>query len=74
MPSGRKSRAPSASSSAQNLSKSIGCFLIGSRITLSPTLLTRTSLPSKRNSFGSRTAWLRPCMNSFAVAVMANFS
>lgn len=60
MPSGKKSLPPSASSLAQNLSKSMGWFLIGSRITLSPTLLTRTSVPSKRNSFGRRTAWLRP--------------
>jgi hypothetical protein len=25
-------------------------------------------LPSMRNSFGSRTAWLRPCLKSLAVA------
>src|SRR6266404_6140369 len=73
IPSGRKSLAPSASSSAQNLSRSIGCFFSGSRITLSPTLLTRTSVPSKRNSFGRRTAWLRPCLNILAVALMTRF-
>src|SRR5215217_818244 len=28
---------------------------------------TKTSLPSKRNSAGSRTAWLRPVVKSFAV-------
>lgn len=30
----------------------------------------KTSLPSKRNSTGSRTAWLRPLRNSFAVRMM----
>src|SRR6266403_2012817 len=70
MPSGRKSRAPSSSRRANHASTSNGCFFSGSRITLSPTLLTRTSVPSKRNSLGRRTAWLRPCMNSLAVALM----
>ena len=28
---------------------------------------TKTSLPSKRNSAGRRTAWLRPWRNNFAV-------
>src|SRR6266403_4247265 len=70
MPSGRKSRAPSSSRRANHASTSNGCFFSGSRITLSPTLLTRTSVPSKRNSLGRRTAWLRPCMKSLAVALM----
>jgi len=52
------------------MSRSIGDLLTGSRITLSPTLLIRTSEPSKRNSLGRRTAWLRPCMKSLAVAAM----
>ncbi len=30
-----------------------------------------TSVPSKRNSFGSRTAWLSPFLNSFAVFIGA---
>ena len=29
-------------------------------------LLIRTSVPSKRNSLGRRTAWLRPLQNSLA--------
>src|SRR5712691_9913180 len=70
IPSGRKSRPPSSSRRANHASASNGCFVSGSRITLSPTLLTRTSVPSKRNSLGRRTAWLRPCMNSLAVALM----
>src|ERR1700722_5191319 len=70
MPSGRKSRPPSSSRRANHASASKGCFFSGSRITLSPTLLTRTSVPSKRNSLGRRTAWLRPDMNSLAVAFM----
>src|SRR6266567_76523 len=69
-PSGRKSRPPSSSRRANHASASNGCFVRDSRITLSPTLLTRTSVPSKRNSLGRRTAWLRPCMNSLAVALM----
>src|SRR5882724_1782238 len=70
MPSGRKSRAPSSSRRANHASTSNGCFFSGSRITLSPTLLTRTSVPSKRNSFGRRTACERPCMKSLAVDVI----
>jgi hypothetical protein len=45
MPSGRKSLAPSASSLAQNLSKSIGGFAIVSGITLSRILLMAPVLP-----------------------------
>src|SRR5258706_623717 len=40
----------------------------GVKITRSPSLLINTSLPSKRNSAGSRTAWLRPLLKIFAVA------
>jgi hypothetical protein len=36
---------------------------------LSPTFVTRTSFPGRRNSFGRRTAWLRPCIKIFAVEV-----
>src|SRR6476660_533970 len=52
MPSGRKSRPPSSSSRANHASTSNGGFFSGSRMTLSPILLTRTSVPSKRNSLG----------------------
>src|SRR5579859_6555022 len=45
-------------------------FFFGISTTLSPARAIRTSLPSKRNSFGRRTAWLRPFMNSLAVLVM----
>src|SRR5882724_4944126 len=69
-PSGRKSRPPSSSRRANHASASNGGFFNGSRMTLSPTLLTRTSVPSKRNSLARRTAWLRPCMNTLAVALM----
>src|SRR6185437_10136640 len=41
----------------------------GSRITVLPRLRMRTSLPSKRNSLGRRTACERPDQKSFAVAV-----
>ena len=30
---------------------------------------TRTSFPGRRNSLGKRTAWLPPCLNSFAVSM-----
>src|ERR1019366_3909816 len=36
------------------------------RTTLSPCRRTYTSVPLKRNSFGRRTAWLRPCWNNLA--------
>src|SRR5215510_3774547 len=42
---------------------------IGSSSTPRPTRRTRTSVPGRRNSLGSRTAWLRPCLKSLAVAV-----
>src|SRR5437016_2355261 len=61
------------SSPARQAAASKGFFSTGSRITLSPTLLTRTSVPSKRNSLGRRTAWLRPCLNILAVALMTRF-
>src|SRR6266436_3262334 len=34
----------------------------------------KTSLPSKRNSEGRRTAWLRPLRNSFAVRAIGGSS
>jgi hypothetical protein len=34
-----------------------------------PILLIKTSLPEKRNSLGSLTAWLRPFMNTLAVCM-----
>src|SRR6266404_7715382 len=69
-PSGRKSWPARAWTLASHLSKS-NFFSIGSRRTALPTLRTRTSLPGSRNSFGSRTAWLRPCMKIFAVVLPA---
>src|SRR6185437_5287740 len=42
-------------------------FAFGSSTTALPILLMRTSSPAKRNSFGRRTAWLSPFLNSFAV-------
>src|SRR5262249_41429753 len=36
----------------------------GSRSTPRPTRRTRTSFPGRWNSFGRRTAWLRPCLKS----------
>src|SRR5258705_2957 len=59
-----------SSSIARQAPASNGFFSIGSRTPLSPTLLTRTSLPSKRNYFGRRTPWLLPCMNSLAVGLL----
>src|ERR1017187_10135012 len=41
----------------------------GSRRSPSASRRTRTWLPSKRNSRGSRTAWLRPLRNSLAIPV-----
>ncbi len=72
MPSGRKSRPPSSSRRANHASASKGCFFSGSRITLSPTLLTRTSVPSKQNSSGSSTACERPCMKSLVIDVISH--
>src|SRR5947199_2641454 len=60
------------SSSASQAAASNGFLPSGSRMTLSPTLLTRTSLPANRNSFGRRTAWLRPCLNILPVAPMVS--
>ena len=40
---------------------------LGGRITCSPSLRMYTSVPSKRNSAGRRTAWLRPLLKSLAV-------
>src|SRR5882757_2715571 len=39
---------------------------LGSNTTAFPTRLMNTSSPEKRNSLGSRTAWLSPFLNSFA--------
>src|SRR5437660_7088813 len=61
------------SSPARQAAASKGFFSTGSRTTLSPSLLTRSPAPSKRNSFGRRTAWLRPCLNILAVALMTRF-
>src|ERR1019366_6729926 len=44
-----------------------GSAISGSRRTPSASRRTRTWLPSKRNSRGSRTAWLRPLRNSLAI-------
>src|SRR5437867_1637032 len=41
----------------------------GSRSTPFPDFLMNTRSPSKRNSRGSRTAWLRPFRKSFAVFI-----
>src|SRR6266852_3589185 len=45
--------------------------IIGSSRRPSGTRRTRTASPSKRNSFGSRTAWLRPLRNNFATPLLA---
>src|SRR5229473_7732242 len=66
-PSGMKGESPVSSMIAHGIAADGSS---GSRITRSPTLVTRTSEPSKRNSLGSRAAWLRPCLNTFAVALM----
>jgi hypothetical protein len=39
-----------------------------------PSFLAHTWVPSKRNSFGSRTAWLRPFINSDAFFIPASSS
>src|SRR5487761_917778 len=39
----------------------------GRSTTALPTRLISTSAPAKRNSFGSRTAWLSPFLNNLAV-------
>src|SRR5215469_11005996 len=67
--SGKGSPARSRSISAKTAATSAGLRAIGSRITRWPTRLTRTSFPGSRNSLGSRTAWLRPWVNSLAVLV-----
>ena len=66
-----KGLSPSASIAPQNASASKGFASTGSRMTLSPIFVTLTSLPGNRNSFGSRTAWLRPCMKSLAIALIS---
>src|SRR5579859_1788262 len=50
---------------------SLGSEIIGSSKTPSGTRRTRTLSPSKRNSRGSRTAWLRPFRNNFATPLFA---
>src|SRR5467141_4879696 len=50
---------------------SLGSEIIGSSSTPSGTRRTRTASPSKRNSRGSRTAWLRPLRNNFATPLLA---
>src|SRR5260370_22512644 len=72
-PSSMKGISRYSSSIARHAVASNGFFSMGSSTTLSPTLLTRTSVPSKWNSLGRRTAWLRPCINSLAVALMIRF-
>src|SRR5258706_7369367 len=44
--------------------------MIGSSSTPRPTRRMRTRSPSKRNSRGSRTAWLRPFWKSLAMSVL----
>jgi len=44
-------------------------FALGNNTTASPTRWISTSVPSNRNSFGRRTAWLSPFLNSFAVFI-----
>ena len=56
------------SNSANHLRTSV---TIGSRRTPSFTRRTLTWSPSKRNSFGRRTAWLLPFRNNFATLVLA---
>ena len=46
-------------------------FSRGSRMTASPSRRMETACPGKRNSFGSRTAWLRPLRNNFATLYAA---
>src|SRR6185369_13005286 len=46
----------------------------GSRITAFPSRRTSTLSPSKRNSFGRRTAWLRPVQNRLAFFGFVVFS
>src|SRR6266446_471382 len=45
-------------------------FDLGRNTTSAPRFSISTSVPSKRNAFGSRTAWLPPCLKSLAVAVI----
>src|SRR6266702_1836528 len=44
---------------------------LGSSRTPFPTFRIRTSSPSNRNSFGKRTAWLRPLRNNLAVVLIS---
>ena len=69
-PSGKKSAPPERSISAKIALTDSRSRSSGSKRTPRPTRRTRTSLPGKRNSFGSRTAWLRPCLKSLAVATL----
>src|SRR5262252_1998314 len=72
-PSGRKGSGPKRSSWANQVGKS----RIGSSKTPRPIRRTRTRSPCTRNSRGSRTAWLRPFLNTFAIPVFgvrASFS
>src|ERR1035437_9714807 len=68
LPSSRNGTSAKRSSSANHASTSVA---MGSSCTPSPTWRTRTRSPGSRNSFGSRTAWFRPCMKSLAIAVSA---
>src|ERR1700730_3927003 len=71
-PSGKKSP-PYLSSLSHHAAKSKPSTS-GSSNTPRPTRLTRTSLPGRRNSFGRRTAWLRPCLKILAVPGSRIFS
>ena len=66
---GRSTRSAMKSSVARSeLSKKSSQDVgLGERITCSPSLRMYTSVPSKRNSAGRRTAWLRPLLKSLAV-------
>src|SRR5260370_9354399 len=48
----------------------LGSEIIGSSRTPSGTRRTRTASPSKRNSRGSRTAWLRPFLKNLATPLL----
>lgn len=61
----------SASNRLNSASHSAGSEGIGSSNTPPATFRTRTLSPSKRNSFGRRTAWLLPFRNNFATLLFA---
>src|ERR1043166_3127675 len=65
-PSGMKGSSRYSSSFANHAFTSKGAP-IGSSSTPCPIRRTRTSVPGMRNSFGRRTAWLRPCLKSLAI-------